>query len=478
MFSLALAMIILNGCAAVGPDYVKPETPVPANWNSRSKGDSASGKPEPQAPAAWWAVFKDSELTGLIEQAVAGSLDLRKARAKLREARAKRGAAQTELYPALDASGSAARSRTSGDTGTGTTGALYTAGLDASWELDIFGGVRRSVEAAGADLQASREDLRDVLVSLLAEVALNYVELRTYQTRMDIAEANLKAQDETCRLTLWRSQAGLSDELAVQQARYNLESTRSKIPALRTGAEEAKNRLAVLLGKQPGTLHRALEDHKPIPATPLNVAVGIPADVLRQRPDVRRAERQLSAQTARVGVATADLYPKFKLSGSIGLEALTPGGLFSSDSGTLSGSSGFSWRIFDAGAVRRNIEAQSAVQEQYLVAYEAAVLGALEEVEKSLTAYAEEQRRRQALSEATRAAKEAAELARFKYEAGLTDFSSVLEAERSLLTFQDDLAQSEGTIISNLIKLYKALGGGWESLVPDEKKPPANEKVT
>ncbi len=476
LFPLALAVVILSGCAAVGPDYVKPQTPVSAAWNNRLKGDAASGKPERQPLAAWWAVFKDSELTGLVEQAVAGSLDLRKARAKLREARAKRGAAQTELYPALDASGSAARSRTSGDTGTGTTGALYTAGLDASWELDIFGGVRRSVEAAEADLQASQEDLRDVLVSLLAEVALNYADLRTYQTRLDAAEANLKSQDETCRLTLWRFQAGLSDELAAQQARYNLENTRSKIPTLRAGVEEAKNRLAVLLGKQPGALHGMLKDHKPIPAVPLKVAVGIPANVLRQRPDVRRAERQLAAQTARVGTATAELYPKFKLSGSIGLEALTLGSLFSSGSGTMSGGSSFSWRIFDAGAVRRNIETQSALQEQYLVAYEAAVLGALKEVEKALTAYAEEQHRRDALSEATRAAKEAAELARYKYEAGLSDFSSVLEAERSLLTFQDELAQSEGTIVSDLINLYKALGGGWESLVPEEKKPPAKEK--
>lgn len=476
LFPLALAAMILSGCAAVGPDYVKPQTPVSAAWNNRLHGDAASGKPDRQPLAAWWAVFKDSELTRLVEQAVAGSLDLRKARAKLREARAKRGKAQAGLYPTLDASASAKRSRTSDDSGAGTTGNLFAAGLDASWELDIFGGVRRSVEAAEADLQASQEDLRDVLVSLLAEVALNYADLRTYQTRLDVAQANLKSQDETCRLTLWRFQAGLSDELAAQQARYNLESTRSKIPALRAGVEEAKNRLAVLLGKQPGALHRLLNDHKPIPVVPLKVAVGIPADVLRQRPDVRRAERQLAAQTARVGVATADLYPTFKLSGSIGLEALTLGNLFSSGSGTLSGGSGFSWHVFDAGAVRRNIEAQSALQEQYLVAYEAAVLGALEEVEKALTAYDEEQRRRDFLKQATRAAKEAAELARYKYEAGLTDFSSVLEAERSLLTFQDELAQSEGTIVSDLINLYKALGGGWESLVPEEKKPPVKEK--
>jgi NodT family efflux transporter outer membrane factor (OMF) lipoprotein len=309
-----------------------------------------------------------------------------------------------------------------------------------------------------------------VLVSLLAEVALNYVEVRTYQARIAVAEANLKAQGETHQLTLWRYQAGLSDELAVQQARYNLESTRSQIPTLRTGLEEAMNRIAVLLGEQPGKVHGELEKQDSIPVTPLKVAVGVPADMLRRRPDIRRAERQLAAQTARIGVATADLYPKFTLSGSIGLEALSLSNPSSTGSWTLSGGPKVTWTIFKAGAIRQNIEIQSALQEQYLTAYEAAVLSALEEVENALVAYAEEQHRRQSLSEATHAAQKAVELAQHKYQAGLTDFSNVLDAERSLLSFQDQLAQSDGTVTSNLVRLYKALGGGWTSLTPDVKK--------
>ena len=322
------------------------------------------------------------------------------------------------------------------------------------------------MEAAEADLEASQEDLRDVLVSLLAEVALNYVEVRTYQARLAVAEENLEAQDETYQLTQWRYQAGLSDELAVQQARYNLESTRSQIPTLRTGLEEAMNRIAVLLGEQPGKVHEELKKPVPIPVAPLKVAVGVPADVLRRRPDVRRAERELAAQTARIGVATADLYPKLSLSGSIGLEALSLNDLFSSATKTVSGGSQITWPIFNGGAIRQNIEVQSALQEQALIAYEAAVLSALEEVENALVAYAEEQGRRDALREAEEAAQKAVELAQQKYQAGLTDFNNVLEAQRSLLTFQDQLAQSEGTVTSNLVRLYKALGGGWKSMAP------------
>jgi NodT family efflux transporter outer membrane factor (OMF) lipoprotein len=424
----------------------------------------------PQTLSAWWTTLNDPALSRLIERAVSGNLDLKKARARIREARARRGVANAARFPTLDATGSVTRSRSSEETGTGETSSLYAVGIDAGWELDIFGGVRRSVEAAEADLGASKEGMRDVLVSLLAEVALNYLEVRTYQARLAVAEENLEAQKETHQLTLWRNQAGLSDQLAVEQARYNLENTRSQIPTLRTGSEQAMNRIAVLLGEQPGTVHRELEQYKPVPVTLLEIAVGVPADVLRRRPDVRRAERELAAQTARIGVATAELYPKFKLSGSIGLEALSFGNLFSSGSRTFSGGPGITWRIFDAGAIRQNIEIQSALQEQYLIAYEAAVLNALQEVENALVAYSEEQRRRETLKETTQAAQRAADLAQHKYQAGLADFNNVLDAQRSLLSFQDQLAQSDGTVTSNLVRLYKTLGGGWTSLTPDEKK--------
>jgi NodT family efflux transporter outer membrane factor (OMF) lipoprotein len=468
---MAHLVLFVAGCAAVGPDYVRPRIPVSRDWNTPLNGNLKSGEMDTQTLAAWWITLGDPELSLLIERAVKGNLDLKKARARVREARARRGIARADFLPAVDGTGSAAWSRTMGNTevavasGLSSAGAseLYTANFDAAWELDIFGGVRRSVEAAEGDLQASEEDLRNVLVSLLAEVALNYLDARTYQVRLTVAEENLESQSETCRLTQWRSQSGLSDELAVQQARYNLENTRSQLPALRKGLEAAMNRVAVLLGEQPGKVHAELQKREPIPVPPLQLAVGVPADLLRRRPDVRQAERQLAAQTARVGVATADLYPKFTLNGSIGLESFS---LSNPASGilTLSGGPQITWTIFKGGAVRQNIEAQSALQEQALIKYETVILDALEEVENAITAYAEEQRRTEALREATKAAQDAADLAQQKYQSGLTDFANVLDAQRSLLSFQDQLAQSKGNVTSNLVRLYKALGGGWTSL--------------
>jgi NodT family efflux transporter outer membrane factor (OMF) lipoprotein len=454
----------------VGPDYFPPDTPVSATWHTELKGGLSAKETDPQILAAWWKTLSDPGLSSLIDRAVSGNLDLKKALARVREARARRGMAKADLFPTLDAAGSAAWNRTSKNTGSGKSYDLFAATFDAGWELDIFGGVRRSVEATTGDLQASQEDLRNVLVSLLAEVALNYVEVRSFQTRLVAAEANLESQSETYQLTQWRYEAGLTDELAVQQARYNLENTRSQIPTLRTGLEEAMNRIAVLLGEQPGRLHSELKKREPIPVTPLNVAVGVPADVLRRRPDICKAERQLAAQTARIGVATAELYPKFTLSGSIGLETLSMSNPSSTGSWTLSGGPKITWAIFKAGAIRQNIEVQSALQEQYLIAYESTVLSALEEVENALVAYAEEQQKRQSLSEATQASRKSVELAQHKYQAGLTDFSNVLDAERSLLSFQDQLAQSEGNVTSNLVRLYKALGGGWTSMAADKNE--------
>jgi outer membrane protein, multidrug efflux system len=297
---------------------------------------------------------------------------------------------------------------------------------------------------------------------------LNYIELRTYQKRLSVTLANLEIQKETYHLIQSRYLAGLDDELAVQQARSSLESTRSQIPALRTSLEEAMNRIAVLLGEQPGTLHERLKDNKPVPPVPLEVAVGVPADTIRRRPDIRKAERELAAQTARIGVATADLYPKFTLSGSIGIEASALGNLVSAGSRTISFGPRITWPIFNAGAIRSNIEIQSAVQEQTMIRYESTLLSALEEVENALVAYAEEQIRRMSLEEAADAAKQVLELAQYKYQTGLIDFITVLDAQRSLLTYENELVQSKGTITSNLVRLYKALGGGWTSMAPDE----------
>jgi NodT family efflux transporter outer membrane factor (OMF) lipoprotein len=452
----------------VGPDYAPPEVSAPEQWSAELEGGLNAHRTETQALASWWEALNDPTLTSLIERAIEGNLDLRTARARVRQARARRGISKADLFPTLDAAGSRRWTRSSEETGAGTKRDFYAVGFDAGWELDVFGGVRRSVEAAEADVEASEEELHTVLVTLLAEVALNYVEVRTFQARLSTAETNLATQEETYALVLARFEAGLTTQLDVEEARYNLENTRAQIPTLQTGLEQAGNRLAVLLGEDPGTVGDELSEREPPPVTPLEIAVGVPADVVRQRPDIRRAERELAAQTARVGIATADLYPKFTLSGSIGLESLALDNLFLSGSRTYGIGPGFTWPVFNAGRIRQNIELQNALQEQALIQYEAAVLAALEEVENALIAYADEQVRRQSLTEASQAAQRAADLAEIQYSSGLIDFQVVLLAQRSLLSLEDQLSVSEGEVTSNLIRLYKALGGGWTSVTSAE----------
>jgi outer membrane protein, multidrug efflux system len=469
---LILTLVASGACAMVGPGYAPPKTTLPTQWNTQAAGGVITGAEDLQTLAKWWKSLDDVTLSSLIDRAVQGNLDGKKAQSRIREARARQGVSRSGLFPIVGASGSLTSSGAGRDANLGNTTDLYQTGFDASWELDVFGGVRRSVEAAGADLGASEEDLRDVLVSLLSEVALNYVEARTFQARLSVAEENLSSQEETYQLAQWRNAAGLSDELAVQQARYNLESTRSQIPSLRTGMEEAINRLAVLLGERPGALRKEMETARPGPSAPAQIAVGVPADILRQRPDVRRAERQLAAETARIGVAKANLYPKVTLNGSIGLESLSLNGLVNLASKVFNYGPKITWTVFNAGAIRKNIEVQSEVQEQALIRYEASVLTALEDVENALVAYAQERERKVTLVETSRAAREAALLAEHKYQAGLTDFTSVLDSQRSLLSFQDQLAQSEGALTSDVVRLYKALGGGWTSLVPENSESP------
>jgi NodT family efflux transporter outer membrane factor (OMF) lipoprotein len=468
LFLVAMLSLTLAGCA-VGPDYKRVEPDAPKNWNAELTGGITPGPLDPKTLAGWWSTLNDEELERLTERAAYGNLDLQEARARVREARALRGVSRAELYPTLDVEASAGKVRSSENSGTGRETELYQAGFDAGWELDIFGGVRRRVEASQAELEAEIAGLNDVLVSLMAEVALNYIDVRTFQARIAVAEANIKVQEETYHLNRAGYEAGLIDELAVQQSLYNLESTRSLIPALQTGLSEAKNRLAVLTGENPGSLAGELAAVEPIPVPPLSIAVGVPADTLRQRPDIRQAERILAAQTARVGAATAELYPSFSLSGTFGVESISTGNLFDWASRTWSFGSSALLALFRGGAIRQNIEVEDARLEQALILYRSAVLDALEEVENALVAYAKEQSRRDLLKNAVSAAQLAYELANNRYLAGLTDFNNVLDAQRALQVFQDDLAQSEGAVTSNLVRLYKALGGGWEYLASAEK---------
>jgi NodT family efflux transporter outer membrane factor (OMF) lipoprotein len=454
--------LILTGCAPVGPDYtpIKPE--APERWGAAMAGGLSATQPDPDTLAQWWTIFNDHELSSLEERAVNGNLELQTAQSRIQEARALRGINQSRLFPAVGASAAASKIRSSESGGTGKEIDFYTAGFDAGWELDIFGGLRRSVEASQADLEASQVNLDSVLISLMAEVALNYVDVRIFQAQLTLTRANIKTQEESYKLNRSRNQAGIIDELAVQESLRILESSRSQIPAIETRLSAAKNRLAVLLGRQPGEFALELAEKKAIPALPVTVAIGIPAETLRRRPDIRFAERALAAQTARVGVATADLYPKFRLTGTIGIESVDSGDFLDWGSRFWSIGPSASWNVFDAGEIRQNIEVQTARQEQALIQYQQTVLKAQEEVENALVAYAKEQRRRDSLDKAATAAQRAELLARDKYQAGLVDFNNVLDAQRSLLLLQNELNLSTGAATANLVRLYKSLGGGWE----------------
>jgi NodT family efflux transporter outer membrane factor (OMF) lipoprotein len=467
VFALALA-----GCTAVGPDYRPPASVLPEAWGSAGATNApvaVTNVPgsfvtnDVPGLSRWWRVFNDPVLETLVECARTNNLDVRQAEARLRKARAQRELARAERMPAVGATASASRSRSSGKTGSGRTSSVYANGLDASWEADLFGGKRRAVEAAQATLEASREDLRDVLISLFSEVALNYVDYRAYQTRLAIAETNLLSQTETYEIARWRQQANLVTQVDVDQAKMSMEQTRATVPALQTGRDEAGHQLATLLGRVPGSLGALLDSRPPeLPAAAVGVAAGVPADVLRRRPDVRRAERELAAQTAEIGVARAARYPDFTLSGSIGLEALTAGGLYTVAARTAQGAVGAAWTLFDGGKLRQQVAVETAYQEELFGAYQAAVLTALQEVEDALTAYANEENRRRALRDAVTAGESAFALALDKYASGLIDFETVLSTQQSLLTVQDSLVSSDAEAASDLIRLYKALGGGWE----------------
>jgi len=461
---LVVTALAFGGCAAVGPDYTQVQPEAPGKWSTELQGGLNAELPEPETMACWWKVLDDPQLTSLIERAVNDNLDLKAARARIREARARRGVSRADFSPTLDADAYAGKSRDRKE----REDKLYSTGFDAGWELDVFGGIRRAVEVETAEVEAAQEDLHGVLVSLLAEVALNYIDVRTYQNGLTVIEANLKAQQETYDLNSSRFEAGIIDELAVQQSLYNLERTRSQIPVIETRMEAAKNRLAVLLGQMPGTVHAELAARKPIPAPPLQLAIGVPAETLRRRPDIRRAERQLAAQTARIGVATADLYPRFRLNGSIGLESLSSSNFFTAANRVWDFGPSISWNIFHGNAIRQNIEIHSALQEQALIRYEMTILQAQNEIENILVAYANQQRRYQSLLAATAAAFKADQLAQDQYQVGLVDFNNVLDAQRSLLLLQDQLTLSEGSVTTNLIRLYKALGGGWQPLGKDK----------
>jgi outer membrane protein, multidrug efflux system len=461
----AAGVMLLAGCA-VGPDYEPPDSSVPASWpqvDTQLPGTSSVPAFEPIEIIRWWTSFNDPMLTSLVERAVLENLDLRAAQSRVRQARAARGVTGSAFWPGVQAGADYRRSRPSeGMGGSGQQSDLFQAGLDAAWELDIFGGTRRGIEAADADIRAAVEDRRDVLVTLVSEVALNYIDLRTFQERLAIARRNLEAQQHTADLTRRRLGSGFASALDVAQAEADVATTRSTIPALEASIRQAIYSLSVLLGREPNALEQELSVVKPMPPVPPRVPVGLPSDLLQRRPDIRRAEASLHAATARIGVATADLFPKLSLLGSAGLQSdkLSTWGNWSSRFWSVGPSA--TWEIFAAGRIRSTIEVQNALEEQALLAYEKTILTALQDVESAMEAYVREQQRVHALAEAVAANRKALKLSTQLYTEGLTDFLNVLTAQRSLYITEEAITQSQGNVSANLIALYKALGGGWE----------------
>jgi NodT family efflux transporter outer membrane factor (OMF) lipoprotein len=455
----AVAGAVAAGCG-VKHAYVAPTPSVPAAWDGSAPRPGEGGE---KALAAWWSAFGDPQLTSFVTRAVAGNLDVRTALSRVREARASMRAARAPLRPSVDASASARASGTGGEAGLSGTSQQYSLGLDASWELDVFGGIQSGVDAATATADARTADLQDVLVSLVAEVALDYIDVRSTQQRLDIGRSNVSLQEQTLDLTQLRQQAGLGTDLEVQQALANVETTRAQIASLEAQLERTVHALSVLVGQVPRALAAELSAPGPIPAAPLTVAVGVPADVIRRRPDVRGAERQLAAQAAQVNVARADLYPTFRLAGSIGLESLSIAKVLLPGASFWSVSPSVNTRLFNRAQLHENLAVQIERQTQAAVTYESRVLGALQDVEDSLTSLAQEDVRRGHLSAAADAAQQAADLSLQLYTAGLRDFRDVLDNQRSLVTLQDSLVTSTATVSTDLVRLYKALGGGWST---------------
>jgi len=479
---LAAAALALSGCK-VGPDYVPPDNGVfrghdaPSAFVEQAQpGTTSTTAPGDSIETLWWSSLNDQTLSDLIARAIGSNNDLRLAIERIAEARAARGIAAGAGLPTLDSRAGYSRSRQSENTEQGRFGNdsssgrdNYFVGLDAGWELDVFGGIARSVEAAQGDIEALDADRRDVQVILAAEVARNYVDLRGFQQRILVTLGNVRAQADTLGLTDSRFKAGLTSELDVVQARALLETTRAAIPPLEESARAAVHRLRVLMGLPPGSSIDALDGEGPIPVAPSRIAIGLPSELVARRPDIRRAERQLAAQTARIGVATSDLFPKFSLTGSFGLESAQIGSLPQGDSRFWSIGPAVRWPIFQGGRIRANIEVQESRARQALLTYDQTVLIAFEEVENALVSFSRSQARRDSLAEAVAANRRAVELSTELNRAGLADFQRVLDSQTDLAQTEEQQVAGEQAVVQALIRLYKALGGGWQTASPQSQ---------
>jgi NodT family efflux transporter outer membrane factor (OMF) lipoprotein len=508
---LMLLAMSAAGCTA-GPDWTPHAMWSPSSWLAGRHGGAGSAPAQASVPvtapidASWWDIFHDKELTSLEDRVAAANLNVRLATVRLVESRAQRQITGADQFPSLQADGSYTRQeiskkgvlglfggaggasggsftsqggsanglsgRSGGIPTTVTGGAnvppfnLWQYGFDASWERDLWGRVRREVEGADASVEASADARRNALLSVLAEVARDYLQLRGIQAQLAITRQNIATEQESLGLTQDRFRGGLTAELDVANAAAQLETTRAQVPPLEQQQAQTINALSFLLGEAPGALEAELITPAPVPPVPPRVPIGVPSELARRRPDIREAEAQLHAATADIGVAVADFYPKITLDGSIGLQALQFKDLGNWGARQYGLGPSISLPIFEGGRLRATLELRRVQQQEAALTYQQTVLQAWHDVDNALTAYGTEQRRHDALAAAVQQNRLALDLARQRYTQGLADFLNVLDAQRALLSVQLELADSGTAVSSDLVQLYKALGGGWETNFP------------
>ena len=475
------AMVLgLNGCM-LGPDYELPESAVNSDW---VEAESENIKTTKEDAVEWWKTFNDPLLDALIEEAYQENLTLQMAGVMVMQAVAQRGIAFGEIFPQTqNLNGAYSRDKFSENpTPPNRYQSTWGLGFDTTWELDIWGKFRRGIESADADLEASLATYDNVMVMLISEVAATYTQIRTLQVRIKIAAENVKIQEESLTLAESRFKNGATSELDVAQAKSALNETRSSVPVLQTQLSQSIYRLNLLFSKPPANLLKRLGEAAVIPFASKEVAIGIPADLLRRRPDIRLAERQAAAQSALVGVAETQLYPSFFLSGSLGLQSDTASDLFSINSWTGSLMPGFSWPILNYGRLKNNVRVQDAAFQEAILNYQNTVLVATNEVESSLAGFLGTQKQVKYLKASTQSAKRSLTLSMIRYREGSSTFTRVLNSQTQLRRVQESLANAKGQVALNLISTYKALGGGWEirigkSILPSEIKATMEERT-
>jgi NodT family efflux transporter outer membrane factor (OMF) lipoprotein len=471
--ALAASALVASGCFTLGPDFQTPESQVAEEWLGTDDDRIKTG---PAQTAEWWKRFNDPVLESLIRQAHDQNPTLQIAGLRVYEARTTLGVAVGAFFPQVQQARASAGaieisenaepvSNLPGDVrrGVDTTFGNFRLGFDMAWELDFWGKYRRTIESADAQMAATIASYDDLLVTLTAEVALAYVLLRTLEERLAVAESNVALQTRSLEISEVRHRNGLTTELDPQLARALLRATQSAIPQLEAGIRRAKNAISVLLGKPPGSLERELTSSTGIPAADPEVTVGIPADLLRRRPDIRRAELQAAAQGARIGIAKADLFPAVALVGSVGAGSDGLGDLFDAASRFGFGLVGLRWNIFNYGRIRNLVRGEDARFQQLIVRYQNTVLRAAREVEDATTNFTAAQDEVAFLEDGAAASQRAVELSMVQYRDGIADYTRVLDSQRFLLLQQDRVAQARGKVAASLVSVYKALGGGWES---------------